>query len=145
MADEGEDIFGGGFDEFGDEEVAEQNPWAEEEELGEGLEQQQQELAGEQQVEILEQGPGQAAPAAQQQRITTRYLTKYEKARVLGTRALQISMNAPVMVEVGTETDPLEIAYKELREKKIPFIIRRYLPDNSYEDWSLSELIIPER
>lgn len=38
--------------------------------------------------------------------------------------ALQISMNAPVMVEVGTETDPLEIAYKELREKKIPFIIR---------------------
>lgn len=34
------------FDEFGDEEVAEQNPWAEEEELGEGLEQQQQELAG---------------------------------------------------------------------------------------------------
>lgn len=33
-------------------------------------------------------------------------------------------MNAPVMVEVGTETDPLEIAYKELREKKIPFIIR---------------------
>ena len=36
----------------------------------------------------------------------------------------QISMNAPVMVEVGTETDPLEIAYKELREKKIPFIIR---------------------
>ncbi len=40
------------------------------------------------------------------------------------TLALQISMNAPVMVEVGTETDPLEIAYKELREKKIPFIIR---------------------
>lgn len=36
--------------------------------------------------------------------ITTRYLTKYEKARVLGTRALQISMNAPVMTEVGTET-----------------------------------------
>ena len=36
----------------------------------------------------------------------------------------QISMNAPVMVEVGMETDPLEIAYKELREKKIPFIIR---------------------
>lgn len=79
------------------------------------------------------------------ERITTRYLTKYEKARVLGTRALQISMNAPVMVDVGTETDPLEIAYKELREKKIPFTIRRYLPDGSYEDWGLNELIIPER
>ena len=37
-------------------------------------------------------------------RITTRYLTKYEKARVLGTRALQLSMNAPPMVEVEGET-----------------------------------------
>ena len=34
------------------------------------------------------------------QRTTTRFLTKYERARVLGTRALQISMNAPVMVQV---------------------------------------------
>ncbi|KAL4425433.1 hypothetical protein ABPG75_009449 [Micractinium tetrahymenae] len=148
MADDGDEMFGGdglGLDEFGDDEVAEANPWEgeEEEDVGEGGQEGQ-----EQQVEILEQGPGQG-PGQQQQadrpRITTRYLTKYEKARVLGTRALQISMNAPVMVEVGTETDPLEIAYKELREKKIPFIIRRYLPDNSYEDWSLSELIIPER
>lgn len=77
-------------------------------------------------------------------RITTRYMTKYEKARVLGTRALQISMNAPVMVEVDMETDPLEIATKELRQKKIPFTIRRYLPDGSYEDWSVGELIIPD-
>eukprot|EP01083_Nonionella_stella_P282686 961936_1 len=52
------------------------------------------------------------------QRITTPYLTKYEKARILGTRALQISMGAPVMVEMVGETDPLEIAQKELREKK---------------------------
>lgn len=39
------------------------------------------------------------------------------------------SMNAPVMVELNGESDPLEIAMKELREKKIPFIVRRYLPD----------------
>jgi hypothetical protein len=39
----------------------------------------------------MEQGPGQPAPApADRPRITTRYLTKYEKARVLGTRALQV-------------------------------------------------------
>lgn len=38
-------------------------------------------------------------------------------------------MNAPVMVELNGESDPLEIAMKELREKKIPFIVRRYLPD----------------
>ncbi|XVF53662.1 hypothetical protein PTKIN_Ptkin05aG0116800 [Pterospermum kingtungense] len=60
---------------------------------------------------------------------TSKYMTKYERARILGTRALQISMNAPVMVELEGETDPLEIAMKELRERKIPFTIRRYLPD----------------
>eukprot|EP01039_Chlorochromonas_danica_P010614 gene10614-11761_t len=75
-------------------------------------------------------------------RITTRYMTKYERARVLGTRALQISMNAPVMVDIGGETDPLKIAMKELRERKIPMIIRRYLPDGSFEDWNIDELII---
>lgn len=80
-----------------------------------------------------------------EERITTKYLTKYEKARVLGTRALQLSMNAPPMVEVEGETDPLEIAYKELRQKKIPFIVRRYLPDQSFEDWKLDELILHER
>jgi len=72
---------------------------------------------------------------------TTPYMTKYERARILGTRALQISMNAPIMVELEGETDPLQIAMKELRERKIPLIIRRYLPDGSYEDWTVDELI----
>ncbi len=82
-------------------------------------------------------------------RSTTPYMTKYERARVLGTRALQIrcvtnqmearysggylsssnSMNAPVLVDLEGETDPLQIAIKELREKKIPLVVRRYLPD----------------
>eukprot|EP00897_Mesotaenium_endlicherianum_P005056 jgi/Mesen1/4579/ME000232S03833 len=77
-------------------------------------------------------------------RKTTKFMTKYERARIIGTRALQISMNAPVMVELQGETDPLEIAAKELREKKIPFTIRRYLPDGSYEDWGVDELIIED-
>lgn len=59
-----------------------------------------------------------------------------------GTRALQIAMCAPVMVELEGETDPLQIAMKELKHGKIPIIIRRYLPDHSYEDWSIDELII---
>jgi len=79
---------------------------------------------------------------APSERVTTRYLTKYERARVLGTRALQISMNAPIMVDLEGETDPLKIAMKELRERKIPIIIRRYLPDGSHEDWGTDELII---
>jgi DNA-directed RNA polymerase I, II, and III subunit RPABC2 len=39
------------------------------------------------------------------------------------------SMNAPVLVDLEGETDPLQIAINELREKKIPLIVRRYLPD----------------
>ncbi|GJN07512.1 hypothetical protein PR202_ga25349 [Eleusine coracana subsp. coracana] len=77
-------------------------------------------------------------------RKTSKYMTKYERARILGTRALQISMNAPVMVELEGETDPLEIAMKELRARKIPFTIRRYLPDGSYEDWGVDELIVED-
>jgi DNA-directed RNA polymerase I, II, and III subunit RPABC2 len=84
--------------------------------------------------------PGRAVAVAD--RITSKYMTKYERARVLGTRALQISLNAPVMVEIAGETDPLKIAQKELRERKIPIIVRRFLPDGSFEDWSINELVI---
>ncbi|KAM1060862.1 hypothetical protein ACFX2B_025195 [Malus domestica] len=77
-------------------------------------------------------------------RRTSKFMTKYERARILGTRAVQISMNAPVMVELQGETDPLEIAMKELRERKVPFTIRRYLPDGSYEDWGVDELIVED-
>merc|ERR1712002_247076 len=91
-------------------------------------------------IEILDSDK--AHPTPKEKRITTKYMTKYEKARILGTRALQISMNAPVMVELNGETDPLQIAMKELKAKKIPIIIRRYMPDKSYEDWSIDELIV---
>jgi DNA-directed RNA polymerase I, II, and III subunit RPABC2 len=76
-----------------------------------------------------------------EERSTTPYMTKYERARILGTRALQISMNAPVLVDLEGETDPLQIAIKELREKKIPLIVRRYMPDGWYEDWTCEELL----
>ncbi|AET38514.1 DNA-directed RNA polymerase core subunit RPO26 Ecym_2818 [Eremothecium cymbalariae DBVPG len=77
-----------------------------------------------------------------EERTTTPYMTKYERARILGTRALQISMNAPVFVDLEGETDPMRIAMKELAEKKIPLVVRRYLPDGSFEDWSVEELIL---
>ncbi|KAI4190337.1 MAG: hypothetical protein L6R41_000863 [Letrouitia leprolyta] len=96
-----------------------------------------------------------------EERSTTPYMTKYERARVLGTRALQISvfknrisgvdsctddlwggsMNAPVLVDLEGETDPLQIAIKELKEKKIPLVVRRYMPDGWYEDWTVEELL----
>ncbi|KAM0788947.1 hypothetical protein ACM66B_003022 [Microbotryomycetes sp. NB124-2] len=87
-------------------------------------------------------GPHGAVPAeANKERITTPFMTKYEKARILGTRALQISMNAPVLVPLEGESDPLQIAMKELQAQKIPLVVRRFLPDGSYEDWLASELL----
>lgn len=93
-------------------------------------------------IELVMPGHQQGGSVPKSKRITTKYMTKYERARVLGTRALQIAMCAPIMVELEGETDPLQIAMKELKQRKIPIIIRRYLPDNSYEDWSIDELII---
>ena len=100
-------------------------------------------------VDIIDMAEGggdgvQVQGGANAERVTTRFMTKYERARVLGTRALQISMNAPVLVDTDKLTDPLQIAMKELREKKIPFVIRRYLPDGSYEDWSVDELVVED-
>ena len=81
-----------------------------------------------------------------EERTTPAFMTKYEKARIIGTRALQISKNAPVLVDLGKDDiDPILIAEKELAEKKIPFVIRRYLPDGSYEDWKTCELNIINR
>ena len=52
---------------------------------------------------------------------------RYERARVLGTRALQIAMCAPVMVELEGETDPLVIAQKELKQRKVDHVFFNYL------------------
>jgi len=75
-------------------------------------------------------------------RRTIPFLTKYEKARVIGKRAMQISKGSPPLVDVGTLENPIDIALKELRERKIPFIIRRPLPNGDYEDFRVDELRI---
>lgn len=76
-----------------------------------------------------------------EERKTSQYMTKYERARVLGVRATQISANAPVLVDLEGETDPLAIALKELNQKKMPLVVRRYMPDGYYEDWTCEELL----
>jgi len=75
-------------------------------------------------------------------RVTYPYLSKYERARILGTRALQISNNAPVFVDPQGETEPFNIALMELNKKVIPIKIKRTLPDGSFEIWKITELTI---
>lgn len=69
-------------------------------------------------------------------------LTKYEKARILGIRALQLSRGAPPMISVTTNlTHVMDIAEEELKQNKLPFIIRRPLPNGKYVDVAVNDLI----
>lgn len=54
--------------------------------------------------------------------------TRFEVARLLGARALQIALGAPVLVKTG-KNSPIEIAKEEFKEKIIPITIKRTFPD----------------
>lgn len=69
-------------------------------------------------------------------------LSKYEYTRIIGTRAVQIAMNSPVFIDIGDETDPIKIAEKEFREKKLPFIIQKKFPDGSSCSIPVSDFVI---
>ena len=72
---------------------------------------------------------------------TIPYLTKYEKARILGQRAKQINSGSKLFIKVPEDIlDGYIIAELELKAKSIPFIIRRPLPNGGSEYWSIKDL-----
>ena len=61
-------------------------------------------------------------------------LTRFEKARIMGARALQLSLGAPVFIEIPKNaTTSLEIAMEELKQRVIPIVIKRMLPNGDYQ------------
>jgi DNA-directed RNA polymerase I, II, and III subunit RPABC2 len=71
------------------------------------------------------------------------FLTVYERTKILGFRANQLSQGARPFVDVPEYvTKPIEIAHIELEQRRLPFIIKRPMPDGSFEYWRLSDLII---
>jgi DNA-directed RNA polymerase I, II, and III subunit RPABC2 len=69
-------------------------------------------------------------------------ITRFEKARIVGARALQISMGAPILLEVNeTISNPIDIALEELEGGILPITIRRTLPDGTYQDIPLKWLL----
>jgi len=69
------------------------------------------------------------------------FITKYEKARIIGERAKQINYGAKPMVDIKENAiDGYLIALKEFEEKKIPFIIKRPLPNGGSEYWKLKDM-----
>ena len=72
---------------------------------------------------------------------TLPWLTKYERARVLGLRSKQLNNGADAFIEVPPSMiSGYKIAIEELNQKKIPFIIRRPIPNGGTEYWKLEDL-----
>jgi DNA-directed RNA polymerase I, II, and III subunit RPABC2 len=74
---------------------------------------------------------------------TAPFLTLYEKTKVLSFRASQLAHGSTPFVDVPEYlTDVYEIARMELEAKRLPYILKRPLPDGSYEYWSIGDLLI---
>jgi len=67
-------------------------------------------------------------------------LTRFERARIMGARALQLSLGAPVFIEIPKNaTTSLEIAMEELKQRVIPIVIKRTLPNGDYQNIPLDK------
>jgi len=76
---------------------------------------------------------------------TIPFLTKYEKARILGVRAKQLNNGADPFITIANNIiEGHIIAEMELDEKKLPFIIRRPLPNGGSEYWKIEDLELLE-
>ena len=71
------------------------------------------------------------------------FLTQYERTKIIGFRANQLSQGARPYIRVPKHVTSVgEIARLELEERRLPFIIRRPMPNGTHEYWRLSDLII---
>ena len=97
---------------------------------------------------IVPEVPLQQAPPSEDGKRDTRhrsppFLTIYERTKILGSRANQLAEGAMPFVTVPEYmTQPLEIAKLELEQRRLPFIVKRPMPDGSFEYWRLSDLMI---
>jgi DNA-directed RNA polymerase I, II, and III subunit RPABC2 len=75
---------------------------------------------------------------------TKNILTKYERVKIIGLRSEQLQRGADPYVPIDNKIDfnPRDIAIEELKNNKLPFMLRRMLPDGTYEYWRLDDMII---
>lgn len=78
---------------------------------------------------------------ALQEKVGGQRITRYERSRIVGARALQVSMGAPILVRIDpTILDPIRIAELELEKRLLPITVRRKLPSGKFIDVALSDL-----
>ena len=69
-------------------------------------------------------------------------VTRFERARIVGARALQIAMGAPILIKPKKgAVSPIDIALEEFNKGILPITIRRTLPDGTYQDIPLKWLL----
>jgi DNA-directed RNA polymerase I, II, and III subunit RPABC2 len=94
---------------------------------------------------VITEVPLQAAPPGEKDKKhrSPPFLTVYERTKILGTRANQLADGAMPFVAVPEYmTKPLDIAKLELEQRRLPYIIKRPMPDGTFEYWRLSDLMM---
>ncbi len=84
-----------------------------------------------------------APPINDEKHTSQPFLTLYEKTKILGFRANQLAQGAPPYVTVPEYVkDVTEIAKMELDARRLPFIVKRPMPDGTFEYWRLSDMMV---
>jgi DNA-directed RNA polymerase subunit K/omega len=85
----------------------------------------------------------QKGEAGDKRHCTYPFLTMYERTKVISLRAAQLAHGAAPFIDVPDYlTDSYEIAKMELEAKRLPYILKRPLPNGQYEYWRLADLIL---
>lgn len=94
-------------------------------------------------LEYVEEVTPKITPSANNIRKSIPFLTTFERTKVLGFRTTQLSQGARPFITVPEHvSDIKEIARLELEARRLPFIIRRPMPNGTFEYWRISDLMI---
>lgn len=74
--------------------------------------------------------------------LTRNIMTKYEKAKIIGMRLEQLARGAPTLIDDKHCKSIRDVVFKELEEKKLPFVIIRQIPNGKKEYWRVADLVI---
>lgn len=94
-------------------------------------------------LKVFPAGPFTDGGGTDENHLTYPFLTKFERTRIIGQRANELSLGARAYIQVPEHvTDVREIARLELDQKRLPYIVKRPLPNGQYEYWRLADLMI---